>query len=234
MANTIYQYSIINALMAGVADGGIQVSDFKSKGNQGLGTFTKIQGELVMLDSIVYQLQASGEIRVAEDDEQLPFAMCTRFDPQSRVKATFGGKSDLDEVLDDFDPHAANLFMSYRIDGRFKRIKTRTVRGQEYEDQPLPELGPKQAEQEYENIDGTIVGFRTPSVYQGIGVAGFHSHFIDKARKVGGHVLEIVSDGDLSIEMATIHQLTMELPTSAKFNAARLKTDDAGVEKIEG
>lgn len=232
--NVVYQYSILNALMAGVADSGIKVSEFIEKGNQGLGTFTKIQGELVLLDSKVYQLQSSGDVRTAGPDEQLPYAVCTHFEPQRTIKAVFKDKSDLDKVLDDFDQHAANLFISYRIDGRFKKLKARTVSGQEYQDQPLAELGAKQAVREYTDIEGSIVGFRVPHLYQGVSVAGFHSHFIDKDRKVGGHVLEMASDGELEVKLATLHRLILDLPTSEKFNAAKMETDDAGVKNIEG
>jgi alpha-acetolactate decarboxylase len=232
--NEIYQYSLINALMAGVADSGIPVSDFISKGNIGLGTFTKIKGELILLDGKVYQLQASGEIRTAGPEEQLPYAVATQFVPQKSIKVKLDSKDDITKILEDFDSHAANLFMSYRIDGKFQKLKARTVRGQEYEDQPLAELGKKQAVQDYEDIEGTVVGLRAPASWQGVTVGGNHMHFIDQARKVGGHVLEMVSGGEVEVQMAVASHLHIELPTSAKFNAANMKTDDEGVKGIEG
>lgn len=232
--NHIYQYSLINALMAGVADSGIDVAHFTSKGNQGIGTFTKIQGELLLLDGKVYQLQASGEIRTAGAEEQLPYAVATQFEPQKTVQTPLNDKNDVDKQLEQFDNHAANLFMSYRIDGTFKTMKARTVRGQEYEDQSLSELGDKQVIQDYENIEGTIVGFRAPAAWQGFMVAGEHMHFIDKERKVGGHVLEMQSSGDVSFGMAVSHNVHIELPTSQKFNAAKMTTEDAGIKDIEG
>ncbi|KYG40147.1 hypothetical protein M433DRAFT_9195 [Acidomyces richmondensis BFW] len=56
--NHIYQYSLLNALMDGVCETGIPVSKFTRMGNQGLGTFARMNGELVFLDGKVYQLQA--------------------------------------------------------------------------------------------------------------------------------------------------------------------------------
>ncbi|KAK6374352.1 hypothetical protein LTR64_002461 [Lithohypha guttulata] len=232
--NHIYQYSLINALMAGVADTGIKVSDFTTKGNLGIGTFTKIQGELVLLEDQVYQLQASGDVRVAEPEEQLPYAVATKFVPQRTVQAVFKNKDDLDRVLDEFDNHAANLFMSYRIDGTFSYLKARTVRGQEYENQPLAELGSKQAVQEYENVEATVVGFRTPSAWQGFMVAGEHMHFISKDKKAGGHILEMISKGEVNVGVAVVHNVHIELPTSEKFNVAKMQTDSAGIGGIEG
>lgn len=232
--NEIYQYSLINALMAGVADSGIRVSEFLSKGNIGIGTFESINGELVLLEGKVYQLEGDGSIRIAGPEEQLPYAVATNFTPQNSIKVKLNNKDDVDKVLEDFDNHAANLFMTYRIDGKFQKLKARTVRGQEYEDQPLAELGPKQAVQDYEDIEGTIVGFRAPASWQGVTVAGEHMHFIDQERKVGGHVLEMVSGGEVQFQMAVVSHLHVELPTSKKFNAANMTTDDAGVKGIEG
>ena len=44
--NHIYQFSLLNALMDGVSETGITVSKLRSKGNQGLGTFARMNGEL--------------------------------------------------------------------------------------------------------------------------------------------------------------------------------------------
>ena len=148
--NEIYQYSLVNALMSGVSDSGITVAQLIEKGNVGLGTFVKMRGELVLLDGKVYQLQAEGNVRVAGPDEQLPYAVCTNFRAQDTVNVTLENKDSVDAVLEKFNNHASNLFMSYRIEGKFKKVKCRTVKGQEYEGQVrdsflLPEQadGPK-------------------------------------------------------------------------------------------
>ncbi|KIW50335.1 alpha-acetolactate decarboxylase [Exophiala xenobiotica] len=231
--NEIYQYSLVNALMSGVSDSGITVAQLIEKGNVGLGTFVKMRGELVLLDGKVYQLQAEGNVRVAGPDEQLPYAVCTNFRGQDTVNVTLEDKDSVDAVLEKFNNHASNLFMSYRIEGKFKKVKCRTVKGQEYEDQPLSELGKSQFVAEYENIEGTIVGFRTPEAWQGFFVAGEHMHFISKDRSVGGHVLQL-ADADVSMGIATINNLHLELPTSEKFNAAKMSTDDVGLKSVEG
>ncbi|KAK5209322.1 hypothetical protein LTR20_003846 [Exophiala xenobiotica] len=231
--NEIYQYSLVNALMSGVSDSGITVAQLIEKGNVGLGTFVKMRGELVLLDGKVYQLQAEGNVRVAGPDEQLPYAVCTNFKAQDTVNVTLGDKDSVDAVLEKFNNHASNLFMCYRIEGKFTKVKCRTVKGQEYEGQPLSELGKSQFVAEYENIEGTIVGFRTPEAWQGFFVAGEHMHFISKDRSVGGHVLQL-ADADVSMGIATINNLHLQLPTSEKFNAAKMSTDDVGLKSVEG
>lgn len=232
--NHLYQYSLINALMAGVADSGISVSEFIKKGSQGIGTFTKIEGELVLLDGKVYQLQANGGIRIAQDDEQLPYAVATEFVADVTLDIELATKDGVDRLLQDFDDHAKNLFLSYRIDGAFRTVKARTVKGQEYEGQSLAELGPKQEVHTFDNVKGTVVGFRAPATWQGFMVAGEHMHFIDEERKAGGHVLELKSEGTVKIGVAVINNVHIELPKSRSFNAANMKTDDSGVKGVEG
>ena len=231
--NHIYQYSLLNALMDGVSETGISVAKLSSKGNQGLGTFARMQGELLLLDGKVYQLQAEGNIREADQTDQIPFAVSTQFVPQVSKQVRLKTKDDIDVALNDFNDHAKNLFMTYRINGHFEYLKCRTVRGQEYKGQPLSELGKKQSVETYENVDGTIVGFRTPKNWQGFGVAGEHLHFITRDRTAGGHVLEATAK-EVEMQMAVASNVHVELPTSDDFNAARLVTDDAGVKEVEG
>ncbi|KAG9780010.1 hypothetical protein KCU88_g3871, partial [Aureobasidium melanogenum] len=234
--NEIYQYSLVNALMSGVSDSGITAAQLASKGNQGLGTFVRIDGELLLLDGTVYQLQASGKIRVAAPTDQIPYAVSTHFQPQHTVTgdaARLETKDSIDVVLERYNNHAGNLFMAYRVDGHFRRVKCRTVKGQEYEGQPLTELGKKQFVAEYRDVEGTIVGFRSPQAWQGFFVAGEHMHFIDKDKKVGGHVLEVEAD-DVRIGVSTINNIHIELPTSDKFNDAVMSTDDVGLKSVEG
>ena len=231
--NELYQYSLVNALMSGVTDTGITVSQLIEKGNQGLGTFIRMDGELLLIDGTVYQLQAEGKIRVAESDDRIPYAAATHFRSQKTVTVKLESKDSIDKVLEKANDHAGNLFMSYRVEGTFSRLKCRTVRGQEYDGQPLSELGKNQYVAEYEDVEGTIVGFRSPAAWQGFVVAGEHMHFIDKERKIGGHVLELEA-AEVVIGVATINNVHIELPTSDKFNATRMSTDEVGLKSVEG
>ena len=161
-ANHIYQYSLLNALMDGVCETGITVAQFRKKGNQGLGTFARMNGELLFLDDKVYQLQAEGNIREADDADQIPFAVSTNFVPDESRNVELRSKKDIQRVLEEFNDHAKNLYMTYRIEGRFEYLKCRTVRGQEFKGQSLSELGDKQSVETYEDVEGAIIGFRTP------------------------------------------------------------------------
>lgn len=249
--NHIYQYSLLNALMDGVCETGISPATLSSKGDIGLGTFARMDGELLMLDGTVYQLQAEGKVREADaEGDRIPFAVATRFAAEEVREVALPDKGTIDAELERWRPGVKNLFMVYRIDGSFEYVKCRTVRGQEYRGQPLSELGKKQSVEEYSSVEGTIIGFRTPKNWQGFGVAGEHLHFIRADRTAGGHVLEVRTgkqghegeSGDgvekgtekVKMAMAVASHVHVELPTGEDFNEAKLVTDDAGVKEVEG
>ena len=59
-AHTLFQVSISGALVAGVYDGEVSVKSILEHGNFGLGTFANLDGEMVVLDGRVHQVQGTG------------------------------------------------------------------------------------------------------------------------------------------------------------------------------
>ncbi|RVX69771.1 hypothetical protein B0A52_06416 [Exophiala mesophila] len=231
--NQIYQFSLVNALMAGVSNSGISVEQLLAKGNQGIGTFAQMKGELLMLDGKVYQLLDGGQTRVADNTDLIPYAVATNFVPQSTCEVSLKSKDSIYELLEEFPEYSANLFLVFRFDGHFQSLICRTVKGQEYEGQPLADVGKNQHVQPYESIEGTIVGFRSPEIWQGFFVAGEHMHFVSADRREGGHVLE-VSGGQGKLSIAVARDIHIELPSSDAFNKASLSVDDVGIKAVEG
>jgi acetolactate decarboxylase len=56
-----------------------------------------------------------------------------------------------------------------------------------------------------------MLGFRFPAYVEGIEVSGYHLHFVDKARRRGGHVLDSRCDG-LRLRIDPSDDLHVELP----------------------
>jgi alpha-acetolactate decarboxylase len=233
MANELYQYSLISALMDGVASGGVELSKLQELGNHGLGTFESIDGEMVMVDGVSYHLRADGSIEAATAHNTLPFAMVTRFEPTISRKVSLPDKDSIYKHVKELFPNTSNLYLALRIEATFKNIKVRAVRGQTYKGQPLSELGNSQSVNTYKNIKGTVFGFRSPPFSQGISVAGGHLHFVSAARDCGGHVLELEG---IEAEMsgAVIRDVRIELPESREFNDAKLEVNVGGIGQIEG
>ena len=198
--NTIYQFSVLSALMAGISSAGSSIPASRLTAySQGIGTFAGMDGELVLLDHEVYQLRADGTVRLAGPDEPIPFATVTRLEPTVRFPVPAGGfasKEALHEALAARLPGTANVFVAYRIRGaHFARLTLRAIHAQRHPHQSLADLGRDQAVFSRRGLDGDLVGFRSPRNWQGIGVAGDHMHFLSHDRAVGGHVLDMVVQG---------------------------------------
>jgi acetolactate decarboxylase len=91
-----------------------------------------------------------------------------------------------------------------------------------------------QVEQTLSGIHGTLVGFRAPRYAQGTAVAGYHLHFIDASRTVGGHVLDFaLESGSIALDLdADLH---VEMPTTAALASEPVNAAlDAEVEEAEG
>ncbi len=98
-----------------------------------------------------------------------------------------------------------NLFCAVRVDGEFSHVETRTVPRQERPYRPMLEAIEEQPTFSFHQRRGTLVGFRSPDYMQGIGVAGYHEHFVTDDRSGGGHVLDYQLDhGRLQFGVITV------------------------------
>src|ERR1700761_604913 len=84
--HTLFQVSISGALVAGVYDREISVKSILEHGDFGLGTFANLDGEMIVLDGRVYQVHGTGRVSEAGPDSGAPFAVVTRFSPQTDVE----------------------------------------------------------------------------------------------------------------------------------------------------
>ena len=186
----IYQYSTMNALMAGCYQGQFRCGELTNRGDFGIGTFDKLDGEMVLVDGTVYQVRADGRVGRPSQDLLTPFAVVTRFDCDQQIRLQ--GKyswADLQEEIDDRLP-SENIFYAVRIEGEFEYVRTRSVPAQQ---KPYPKLTEVVKEQPVFEIAGTrgvLVGFRCPDYIFPLNVPGYHLHFVSDRRNCGGHLLD--------------------------------------------
>ncbi|MEW1778582.1 acetolactate decarboxylase [Streptomyces sp. NPDC086777] len=81
MLVVIYQTSTIAALIDGAYDGDVTVGELLRHGDFGLGTFNRLDGEMVILDGTCHHLRADGSVQVAGAQDLTPFAAVTWFRP---------------------------------------------------------------------------------------------------------------------------------------------------------
>ncbi|KAK8848436.1 Alpha-acetolactate decarboxylase [Apiospora arundinis] len=242
-SNKLFQYSIVSALMDGVASTGMPIAMLLAHGNHGLGTFRHIAGEMIILDGEVFQMKSDGsisKISATAMDIISPFAMITNFEPSDRIVAFLQSKAALFDLLTELLPMSRNHYVGIRVEGSFSSITVRTVGGQKNAHEGLAELGKHQVShtlrsEAEEIVQGTIIGFRSPAYMQGVSVAGDHLHFVTADRTKGGHVLAFVTLDKVEVSAAAISTVHIELPThDVEFNEATLKGEHEAIEAVEG
>jgi acetolactate decarboxylase len=233
-AGELYQTSLMTALLNGIYEGQTTYGELRKHGDFGLGTFNDLDGEMVGFDGAFYQVRSDGSARPVAPEQKTPFAVVTFFQPEKELDLRHDiAKKELLALME--NETDANLFTALRVDGAFEEVRTRTVQVQHRPFPPLTEATAHQAEKIFPNVEGTLAGFRSPAYAQGIGVAGFHLHFLKKDKQGGGHALDYrLLNGRLQI--GTLHDFHVELPDSGDFLKARFddKSLDQKIKASEG
>ena len=221
----VFQYSTIGALMENYLDGGMSFQRLSRKGNFGTGTFNGLDGELIAVDGEFFQIRQDGKAYQVSDSAQTPFATMIHFVPDKTLKLPeeLSYEALKQFLLEEASP--GNQIQAIRIDGKFKNLTVRSVPKQSHPYRALAEI--KKTDMvtfEHKDIEGTLVGFRFPQYMGEINIAGYHFHFIDKDRKLGGHVLALDgARGNASVH--TTRRFKLILPDDDDFNHLDLNKD---------
>ena len=232
----IYQVALLQSLVQGYYDGIITVGELKEHGDTGIGTFEGVNGEMIVLDGVVYQALADGSIAVPSDEETVPFSNVTFFDADESLELS--GVSDMTELQSKLntvvEEKGSNLFYVVRIDGTFSDLKVRSEYKQEKPYRMLDEaLASDQTEFDYENAEGTLVGLYCPDYMGGLNNAGWHLHYISADLTRGGHVLQVSIDKATALIDVT-DGFEMVLPEAEDFQEMDLaKNVDEALHKAE-
>ncbi len=223
--SVLFQTSTIDALLASVYDGELSCRELLEHGNFGIGTFDALDGEMVLLDSKIYQIKADGHVYTPKLSTMTPFATVCEFSGEDPFQ--LGVATDYDELkrlLDKRIPNQ-NLFYAIKISGKFRQIKTRSVPRQKKPYPPLKEITKNQPEFEMKNVSGNIVGFRCPPYVTGINVPGYHLHFISSDKSSGGHILSFeLLEGICEVDTLNRYFLTLPIATK-EFSTTDLSLD---------
>ncbi|MEW6146022.1 MAG: acetolactate decarboxylase [Thermodesulfobacteriota bacterium] len=232
-SDTIFQTSTIGALMEGVYDGDFTFGELKKHGDLGLGTLNGLDGEMIGVDGVFYQVRSDGKVVVVPDTAVTPFAAVTFFEPDRSLTLTKAlSCKDLESYLESLFP-SKNIFYAVKIEGSFDHVKTRSVPRQKKPYPPLTEVVKRQSYFELSDIKGTMAGFWLPAYVKDINVAGFHLHFITQDKESGGHVLDCTVR-DVKIEIDYSRDLDLSLPeTGGFYNADLTETSGSDVSSVE-
>ena len=81
--NAVYLSAPVNAIIEGLYREKTTIGEIRKKGDFGLGTFNRLDGEMIMLDGEVFRMKADGKAYPVNDSEQTPFACVTHFKPDT-------------------------------------------------------------------------------------------------------------------------------------------------------
>jgi len=209
---SVTQIGAIDALLAGAYDGQVASGTLTRQGDVGLGTFDRLDGEMIVLDGHIYQVRADGRVYSPPAKVTTPFAVVVKFRPTT-AHSIQGGISfrEFQERLDALLP-STNVICVFRSRGKFRQMKTRSVPVQTKPYVPLVEATRQQSVFELGACRGTVVGFRMPDFVKGVNVPGYHAHFLTDNRQAGGHVLDFTLD-EGTLELAVCSRIDLRLPT---------------------
>jgi acetolactate decarboxylase len=231
--DVLFQTSTIGALMAGDYDGVMSFGELGGHGDFGLGTFNELDGEMIALDGIFYQVKSDGKAEIVPDSAKTPFATVTYFerDRAATLNKQLGCK-ELENYLKTLFP-TKNIFYAIKIDGSFGSVKTRSVPRQKKPYPSLTDVVKAESVFELKDVNGTLVGFWTPDYAEGISPAGFHFHFLTDSKEAGGHVLDCIVN-KVEIELDEIRDLQLSLPdTSDFYNVDLNESGSSEVSEVE-
>ena len=235
-AESIYQVALLQSLAQGYFDGSMTVADLKTHGDTGIGTFDGLNGEMIVLDGVVYQAIGDGSVVVPADDETVPFSNVTFFEedlvlPLSATPDMASLQATLNEIVSE---HGANLFYMVKIPGTFSSIKVRSEYKQEKPYRNLDvALAADQNEFDFEDIKGTMVGLYCPDYMGDLNSVGWHFHFLTEDLTQGGHVLQVSVDEATAMLDAT-PGFELFLPEDDTFQNMELSKDmDEAIHKAE-
>ena len=223
----VAQVALLQSLAQGYFGGTVTAGQLRTLGDTGIGTFEGLNGEMIVLDGIVYQALGSGQVVVAPDTEIIPFSNVTFFDKDISVKlSNIADKASLEKVLNQtVQENGVNSFYMIKIHTEFPSVLFRSEYGSK---EPYPTLVEalkgKQTEFTEKNIKGTLVGLYCPSYMGELNSVGWHFHFISDDKKKGGHILDLsVKDGTAYLDQTD--KFAMVLHKDKKFHDLNLAKD---------
>lgn len=228
----LYQYGVIDGLLAGAMDGDLAIKQLKQHGNFGIGTFNSADGELVAMDNEVYRVRYNGEIIKVSDSDSTPFAEMTHFIADTSFNIDAISYEDLQNKLKNVLNN--NSIYAIEIKGSFDSITARAIAPGVKPYPTLKELiESSQRLFHYNKINATCIGFVSPDYLSRVNVPGYHMHFLDSSKTKGGHVFGFEAK-QVTVSLMEFETIEIESNRNASFMQLNKRKDRSEeLKKIE-
>ena len=232
MGFDMYQVSTLQALAKGYFYGVCSVGDLLTHGDTGLGTFTGLDGEMIVIDGHCYRADEKGMATEVSGEMETPFASLgfLKKDIEFSLDA-----SSLPEVLARLNEEVRragknNMYLC-RIDGDFEEVYARSESKAELPYQTLAGvLKTNQKEFHFSHVSGSLVCVYFPSYMDALNLADWHIHFLSADKKLGGHVFAFSMKKGMAV-MGAADGFTLKVPQDENFQTLDLK--DISKKEIE-
>lgn len=222
--DVFYHYSIWEAFVNKIYDGNLTAGELKQKGTIGLGSYNSLDGELIMLDGILYEALGNGTVIVVNDSTKIAYANTAFYEEDKSLKLENLTNYDVLRKQINEQISSKNFFYSFKIHGTFETLKLGGVPKQEKPyTQGLDVLIPNRPIFDRKNSTGTMVGFYCPDFIGKINVAGYHFHFISDDKKSAGHVMEFSNASNLEGGFKRIAKYQFDLPETSEYENVNLE-----------
>lgn len=222
----IFHYSVLKALDNGVLEGNMTVGELKKHGDFGLGTFNRLDGEMIVLDHVVYRVSPEGKILQARNETLIPYSVVSFYNQED----TLSMKGEINyPALKTYVKGrlpSQNLFYAFRIRGEFEYIKCggANMQNKPYNKSLLEMLADRPV-YEGKRITGTLIGFWCPAYIGDINTVGFHLHFLSDDHTLGGHLMEFTARSlDIGFDVKSIYKIL--LPETEIFRQAPFRSSE--------
>lgn len=223
-SDVFYHYSIWEAFVNKIYDGTLQAHELKERGDIGLGSYNALDGELIMLDGVLYEALGDGSVIVVNDSIKIAYANAAFYKEDKAFNLE--NAPDYDNLRKQLNAQISskNYFYAFKIHGTFENLKLGGVPKQEKPyTEGLDVLIPNRPVFDKENITGTMVGFFCPEFIGQINVAGYHFHFVSDNKKAAGHVMEFSDASNLTGGYRKISKYQFDLPETKEYDTVNLE-----------
>jgi len=203
-------------LSKGEYDGFYAVTNLVRYGDHGLGTFDGLNGEMIVYSGVIYRADAACHLAPIPVSNLTPYAVVTYFQPD-RVFDVEKMSQTLFERALDMRRKLDRVPQAIQVSGIFKSITIRSVPMQEKPWRPLAKVVETDSYKvTLTNVTGVMVGYHYPEYLSMMHPAGYHLHFIDNQRLMGGHVLDFeIAQARISLDHSPVVQVFLPATRSS-------------------
>lgn len=218
-ADTISHAGVYSDLARGDYEGFYAITNLLRYGDHGLGTYSGLDGEMIIHSGIIYRANASCSLAPASVSNQTPYAVITFFSPDRMFDVEKMDQPLFKRALD-MRRKQSRVPQAIQVQGLYKSLTIRSVPKQEPPWKPLDvALKEGAPEKVLTNVNGVMVGYYYPEYLSPLHPSGYHLHFIDDSRQIGGHVLDFqIAHARISIDSSP--NLQVFLPTNSAVNTS--------------